>query len=231
MPRQRLGDNVQRIRDAATSVFAEKGYRRTRMADIAAVAGVSPGALYRYVESKDALLLLVFSSSTGASSTLPIRTPSRTELVTAIGERLTELGRTPRLRAALQRRRPSADVSGELREILEERYDLVAAAWPLLAVLERSAVDIPELFDLYFHHARRQLTDQIAHYLDQRQRNGVRRFPDSRLAARFVEESLTWFAWHRHDDPDSADLTDDDARATAVLMNLHALVRSPATGA
>jgi AcrR family transcriptional regulator len=190
----------------------------------AAAAGLSPGALYRYVESKDALLLLVFSADTAPTLTFPVSTPTRTQLLTAIAERLATLGRTPRLDAALNRRRPPADASAELRDILQERYDLVAHSWPLLAVVERSSLDLPELFDAYFHRGRRHLTDKIARYLDQRINSGtLRPVPDARLAARFLEESLTWFAWHRHGDPDSADIGDGEARTTAIDMNFNAL--------
>ena len=40
-------------------VFSRHGYRRTQMADVARQAGVSPGNLYNYVDSKDALFYLV----------------------------------------------------------------------------------------------------------------------------------------------------------------------------
>jgi AcrR family transcriptional regulator len=225
MARPRLGDNVQRIAEAAITVFASKGYRRTRMVDIAAAAGLSPGALYRYVESKDALLLLVFSADPASSLTFPVATPTRPQLLIAIAERLATLGRTPRLDAVLNRRRRPADVSAELRDVLHERYDLVAHSWRLLAVVERSSLDMPDLFDTYFHRGRRRLTDKIARYLDRGIKSGILRpVPDARLAARFVEESLTWFAWHRHDDPDSADISDAEARSTAVDMTFNALI-------
>ncbi|HET6818779.1 MAG TPA: helix-turn-helix domain-containing protein [Mycobacteriales bacterium] len=225
MPRSRLGDNVDRIRDAAISVFADRGYRRTRMADIAAAAGLSPGALYRYVESKDALLLLIFSAEAAPTSTFPVATPTRAQLVSTITERLSTLGQTPRLDAALKRRRPPVDAGHELRDILEERYDLVARAWPLLAVVERSSLDLPELFDAYFHRGRRHLTDKIARYLERRAKSGsLRAVADARLSARFLEESLTWFAWHRHGDPDSQDISESAARTTAIDTNFCALM-------
>jgi AcrR family transcriptional regulator len=225
VPRPRLGDNVQRIADAAIAVFASKGYRRTRMADVAGAAGLSPGALYRYVESTHALLLLVFSADPARSWTFPVATPTRLQLLAAITDRLAALGRTPRLDAALKRRRPTPDARAELCDILQERYDLVAHSWPLLAVVERSALDLPELFDAYFSRGRRQLTDKITRYLDQRINSGaLRPVPDARLAARFLEESLTWFAWHRHGDPDSADISDGEARTTAIDMNLNSLI-------
>jgi hypothetical protein len=40
----------------------------------------------------------------------------------------------------------------------------------------------------------------------------LRAVPDVPVAARFVVETVAWFAMHRHDDPDSAMLSDDDCR-------------------
>jgi len=43
------------ILDAATVVFAEKGFDAARMDDVAAGAGIAKGLLYKHFESKDAL--------------------------------------------------------------------------------------------------------------------------------------------------------------------------------
>src|SRR3954469_9287303 len=45
------------ILDAATTVFAEKGFHRTTIRDIARVAGIADGTIYNYFENKTALLL------------------------------------------------------------------------------------------------------------------------------------------------------------------------------
>jgi AcrR family transcriptional regulator len=45
------------ILDAATSVFAEKGFHRTTIKDIASAAGIADGTIYNYFENKTALLL------------------------------------------------------------------------------------------------------------------------------------------------------------------------------
>lgn len=45
----------QSILDAATKVFSQKGIAAATMAEIASVAGISPGAIYRYFENKDEL--------------------------------------------------------------------------------------------------------------------------------------------------------------------------------
>ena len=45
---------------AAAEAFAENGFNRTVMADIAVIAGVGKGTLYEYFRSKDELFLAVF---------------------------------------------------------------------------------------------------------------------------------------------------------------------------
>ncbi|MBE7449836.1 MAG: TetR/AcrR family transcriptional regulator [Kofleriaceae bacterium] len=56
-PRARRHDaNLGRILDAATQVVAEGGLEALSMSKLAAAVDYTPGALYRYVESKDALL-------------------------------------------------------------------------------------------------------------------------------------------------------------------------------
>src|SRR5256885_3470589 len=47
----------ERLLRAAADVFAERGYEGTRVADIAAAAGVSNGALYAHFGSKAELLV------------------------------------------------------------------------------------------------------------------------------------------------------------------------------
>lgn len=47
----------RRILDAAASCFAGRGFHASTMQDIAAAAGMSPGNLYRYFESKDAVVV------------------------------------------------------------------------------------------------------------------------------------------------------------------------------
>jgi TetR/AcrR family transcriptional regulator, repressor for uid operon len=51
-----LADRRARILDAAERSFCLSGFHRTTMQDVAAEAGMSPGNLYRYFPSKDALV-------------------------------------------------------------------------------------------------------------------------------------------------------------------------------
>lgn len=50
-------DRHVRILDAAERCFVRSGFHRTTMQDVAAEAGMSPGNLYRYFPSKDAVVV------------------------------------------------------------------------------------------------------------------------------------------------------------------------------
>jgi len=54
-----------RITEAAISVFAEKGYRSARVADVARKAGVADGTIYLYFRNKEDLLLSIFEEKMG----------------------------------------------------------------------------------------------------------------------------------------------------------------------
>ena len=59
---RRKEDRPQEITEAAFEVFAEKGYARTRVQEVATRAGVSKGLLYLYFETKQALFKAVIRS-------------------------------------------------------------------------------------------------------------------------------------------------------------------------
>ncbi|GHO95275.1 hypothetical protein KSF_053230 [Reticulibacter mediterranei] len=50
----------KRIQDSAMELFASKGYEKTTMRDIAALAECSPGLAYRYFSSKEDLVLAIY---------------------------------------------------------------------------------------------------------------------------------------------------------------------------
>jgi AcrR family transcriptional regulator len=51
------------IKRAAHMVFARKGFDRATMQDIAAEAGISAGAIYRYFPSKEAIITAMFAET------------------------------------------------------------------------------------------------------------------------------------------------------------------------
>jgi TetR/AcrR family transcriptional regulator, cholesterol catabolism regulator len=58
---KRQANRLPALLDAAAAHFAERGYHATTMRDIAQEAGVTPGAVYFHVPTKQALLLAVYA--------------------------------------------------------------------------------------------------------------------------------------------------------------------------
>jgi len=56
-------DKRRAIREAATEVFAEKGFHQARVSDIARQAGVADGTIYLYFRNKEDLLLNIFEDA------------------------------------------------------------------------------------------------------------------------------------------------------------------------
>ena len=63
--KRRKAARPQEILEAALGVFAEKGFARTRMEDIARQAGVTKGTIYLYFENKEAVFRSLIRESIG----------------------------------------------------------------------------------------------------------------------------------------------------------------------
>jgi len=224
--RTRPVDRFSHLRDAALAVFASKGLRRARMADVAQAMGVSAGSLYNYVESKEALFHWLVELGPGGAVTepakLPIPTPPPGATEARLRAQLAEGMRLPALDAALARRRVG-DPRAELLEIVRELYARIERSRGVLSAIERSAIDQPELFDVYFRGARRELFAALARYVAKRAKSGhFAKVGDPTVAARFIVESVSWFGRHRFGDPDPELLPDPDTVREEVLRRIAA---------
>ncbi|GLW11067.1 hypothetical protein Misp01_61950 [Microtetraspora sp. NBRC 13810] len=121
----------ERLLRAAAEVFAQRGYDGTRVADIAATAKVSNGALYAHFGSKaDLLVAALRAHGPRLLADLLAADPSRsiTDLLVVVGRRL------PRRRdasgylivEALVAARRDEDVAGPMRDYVGERADWLA---------------------------------------------------------------------------------------------------------
>jgi AcrR family transcriptional regulator len=225
--RTRPEGRLDEILDAAASVFMAKGFRRTRMSDIAREAGVSAGLLYTYAENKDALYHAVFDRALGAmvdQSALPLRTPSA-EDAKAVRKRAAGMGAIAALDRALESRRRPNDIRAELEQIVGEHYDQIHRYRNALRLVERSAIDTPELTERFYVRGRQPFVARLTTYVERRMNQGLlRRVPDPAVAARFVIESVAWFANHRYGDHDGGQIDDDVARATVLQIVCDGLV-------
>jgi AcrR family transcriptional regulator len=226
MSRLPASERLAAIATAATEVFGRLGYRGTRTADVAARAGMSAGSLFTYVESKEALFHLVFLYGLDRlpeDPALPLGTPEPGETAALFGRALHESA-VSRIQAALAGSGP-VDAGEELRGIVEELYETVERDWPLLAVVERCAAELPELETLWFGEARAGIFAELAEYLRRGAASGrLRPMPDATVAARLVAELVAWFAWHRRNSHDAGLYDDQLARRTVIEFVCAALV-------
>jgi TetR/AcrR family transcriptional regulator, fatty acid metabolism regulator protein len=105
--RPKVADKRQRILEAATHVFARKGYFAARVSDIAKKAGVADGTIYLYFRNKEDILVRLFDqvmSEHVEEAREAVRVlPSAPERLLAVAERhLAVLGENRDLAAVFQ---------------------------------------------------------------------------------------------------------------------------------
>jgi len=230
MARKRPGDRLDQLVACAARVFTERGYRRTQMADVATAMGIAPGTLYLYVESKEALFDLVVQRAfldqpPGPPPHLPIPPPPPGATLRHVSERFARDAKTPALHAALARPR-LADGRAELDAVVRELYGMMARNHRGMKLIERSALDRPDLATLFFKRLRRGLIESLTRYLERRVRQrAFRPVPDAAVAARLIIETVAWFAMHRHGDLEPTVIDDAVAEDTVAAVLVNAFVK------
>jgi AcrR family transcriptional regulator len=221
MARPRPPGRLDALARAALELFSQRGYRRTQMADVARRVGVSPGSLYAYVASKEALFELAVLRAFGEApraKRLPLRTPFKNRLARHVQARLGRDLRRARV-ADLASRPAPTDVAAEVRAVVGELYDGLVANAAVLRLLDRTAPDRPELGELYYGRLRVELLDRVRGWIARRVAEGaLPPVPDETIAARLLLETAAWFAWHRHGDPAPQAMDDALARETVVEL-------------
>jgi len=206
-------------------VFLGRGYRAAGISDVAAALNLSHGAVYTYADSKQALLYLallrVLDPAALDALDLPVKAPPTETIVATVEGWIARQRGLESLGQALRRPSPrsSDEAAAELGAIVGRIYDFIAENRFALRLFESCAEELPALAQWYFVEQRRGLFAALGAFLEARIGSGVLGpVPDVPTAARFIAESVAWFAMHRHGDPDSAMLSDDDSRRTVVAL-------------
>jgi len=229
MARKAPDDRFQHLVEAACRVFIAQGYRRTQMADVAGAMGIAKGTVYLYVESKEALFDVALRYADAPRpvhppETMPVATPSPTRTLRYLRDRLAEPASVA-LREALERGRARMD-SDELTTIFSEIYESMGRNRTGIKLVDRCAIDYPELAKLWFTEGREALLSELTRYLGAGMRTGrVRALPDPAIAARLVLETLVFWAVHRHWDPSPQSVDPKAARDTVIPLLVAALLK------
>lgn len=147
----------EQIVEAATRVFAEKGFRRATTREVAREAGVSEGTIYNYFEGKDALLM-------------------------AILEKLNETER----RAEDFEEGMATDFRGFLREYLRRRMSLIWENREVFRVVLSEMLVNRELSELYLRRIVEPTMRIAEENFRSRMEQGEVRQTDAPLAMRSV---------------------------------------------
>ena len=219
---------IAEIRGAALRLFGQNGYRRTQIADVARELRVSSGLVYHYFESKEALFHAALEHALDpdgveAPEQLPVRTPDGNATLAMVRVHVERWVAAPLVDEALARER-APDPRAELEAIVGTFYDGAERRRLGADLLERSAMELPDLAALWFGEVRPAHFENLARYLEKRVDEGqFRRLPDARIAARIIIEIVVFFSRHRHRDP-YENLDDAAVRETVVRFVLAALV-------
>lgn len=224
--RLRLADRLDDVVQAGAEVFARRGYRRTQMADVAAAMGVSPGNLYNYVDSKDALFYLVLRRMLGERPNeqplaFPVTDASVTLTAEWVARRLDFVSDFPELERALGRRRVR-DHAAEVEAVAGELFDVLSRMRLAVDMIERSVDDLPELAQV-FGAVRVELFARYERYVALRAKARTIAAAEPEAVAHLFVELCSWAARRRPYDPHASGISHAIARRTVCRFAADAL--------
>jgi AcrR family transcriptional regulator len=226
--RKRKPGRLRDIGAAALAVFTRQGFRLTQMADVAREAGISVGALYSYVDGKEALLELAFAQALGevGKQDEPFRASGRANAGSALAAKLATFIRWPVLKETLEQEQLTSD---SLAVIVDELFTVLTQHRHLFWLLDRCAAEVAELAGLYETAVRGRYFADFTRFI------GIvvtgRDLADEEIAAlaRALFEMVAWMGMHRHRDRQPPTVSDDVARRTVIEIAFRAVQRRNAS--
>ena len=217
--------------EVATKLFVARGYRLTQVADVAEALGVAKGTLYGYIESKEALFDAAVRFADGHGpvpepSTLPLSTPAAGSTVQYVQTRLMEEARELTLVQALSLPKGTRAKADEFDSIVRDLYRRMSRNRNALKLVDRCAIDHPELAAVWFEQGRYGQVALLATYLEKRSAAGkMRNVPNVQLAARMVLETVALWAIHMPWDASPRPFADDEVENALVDLLVHAYAK------
>ena len=153
------------ILDAATKVFASKGFRAATTREIAAEAGVSEGTIYNYFDSKYDLLIAM-------SQRLAL-------------ESLQQLDDLP----------PEEDVQAYITALVTDRFDMLVKHMDLIRALMPEVLVDDDLRQAYVEQVLSPALSYLGQYIESRTKAGVFRKTKSDIVSRAMIGAVMSFGY------------------------------------
>lgn len=184
---RRPEERPRELLEAALAVFSQRGFRNTRLDDVADAAGVTKGAIYHYFDTKEELLLSVIDHYQAAAF-------GRAE--EALANR--ELSAAERIEQVVKK----------IFQPTEERKRL------LLALLIRGiAHEVPRVHDRWLRDGPARLWGLVAGLVEEGKRSGeFRADADSEVASRVLISGLVLQRLWNEDAENVPEIAVDQAR-------------------
>ncbi len=219
---------LDKIIESAIRVFSARGYRQAQMSHIAREAGIAPGTLYLYFASKESLfnflLRCIFSKDQDLDAvSVPIGSASW-DFGIASGKDAFVSSKYTALIDNAVRKEEVTDVHEEFEKIIRNLFSAMATYRHGITILLQSSLDWPELADFYVSIIK-DLHKALEVYLGKRIHQGlIRKIPNVSASARFILDTIAWFAVHRHRAMYQTVVSEKMAEETVVDALVHAFI-------
>lgn len=225
----RTKNSKQRIAEllaAGTTVFRQKGFRRTQMSDVAAQMGCSTGTLYNYVDSKEALfeqaIVSGFTRTLPDPETLPLTLPSP-DALSVIKQQAQDIADGSGIDVARETG-VTDDPAAEVIGIVGDFFEFFTIYHPVIEAIESSQLDYPDLAITYLAARSQFVFEPWTRWVQRRIDVGVFRADiDAEWTVRYLIEMIAWGAWKARGNDEPYD--EDKALKTLTQMTLAALLK------
>ena len=219
---------LEKIIESSIRVFSARGYRQAQMSHIAQEAGMAPGTLYLYFGSKESLfnflLRYIFSGDQSLDAiSIPIKSSSWGLGITSGKDAFVSSKLSSVMENAI-RQREVRDIQQEFEKIISSLFFTMATYRHGITILLQSSLNWPELADFYVSIIK-NLVETLTVYLDKRINQGlIRKVPNVSASARFILDTIAWFAVHRHRAMHQTIISETVAEETVVDALVHAFI-------
>lgn len=214
MPEVRL----KKVFDVSSRLFITQGFSRTQMEQIAREVGISIGSMYDLFASKRVILdFLIQCTIQPGFIELDLKLPLDVAQLNGLDAQVREAFEdiTQRFEAPLDN-----NCEGySYEKMLSDAFDVLSTYGTGCLLLESNPEVFDSLFDYYARYRRRfyNAVEQFVHAF--RARGMLRLRPEAQQAARFIVDSLYWWAMQIHYDIFGSDETISPAAAKEICID------------